>query len=82
MTCLKRMLKAFKSIQATQPQLVSANNVKRAAVALILRFRPLDGFKSGASTPLDEQFTSLDQLFSQSWMQDANVIPEVRRVFP
>lgn len=79
-------MKAFTSIQATQPQLVSANNVKRAAVALILRFRLVDGSRGGDGSPSpspsptspSDSDSSLEDLFNQPWMRDGNVIPEVR----
>lgn len=80
MTNLTRILQAFKSIQSTEPQLMSSNNVKRAAVALILRFRPNDGYRNRSPTSSDDSpsnLNSIDQLFSQPWMQDGAVTPEV-----
>ncbi|TIB80563.1 hypothetical protein E3Q22_01817 [Wallemia mellicola] len=80
MTNLTRILQAFKSIQSTDPQLMSSNNVKRAAVALILRFRPKDGYRNRSPTSSEDSpsnLNSIDQLFSQPWMQDGAVTPEI-----
>ncbi|TIB33178.1 hypothetical protein E3P84_02276 [Wallemia ichthyophaga] len=85
MSLIGGVLKAFTSIQATQPQLVSANNVKRAAVALILRFRLVDSSRGGDGSPSpspsptspSDSDSSLEDLFNQPWMRDGNVIPEI-----
>ena len=76
-TNLKKLFNGLKNIQQNQPNLISSNNVKRAAVALILR---LNVNNSSCSSSFSVPPT-LEQVFDSFWLNENKITPEVSATF-